>query len=193
MSQRAAVPSEIGVVLSPLHAVTRPEVMERVLEVYADAFCGPPWDEGPDDVAAYRVRVTEDAQRPDAALAIASEGARVVGFATGWMTSVPFPDGGRSYWAIAEALTAQVVDRRLAGAFEVDELAVSAHAQRRGIGTRLLEALIPADRSAWLVTSRRATAALGLYRSLGWDELTGTASDGSTVVVFATPVRPASS
>lgn len=37
MGTGATVTSETGVVGSPLHAVTRPEVMERVLEMYAEA------------------------------------------------------------------------------------------------------------------------------------------------------------
>lgn len=177
---------ELDITAMPLARVASPRLRDDVVAVYREAFFGPPWNETEDHVAAYVERLDGDAERSGAALAVARVDGSCVGFSTGWVTPTPFPDATSWHRAINEALGEEVVNSRLAGSFELDELAVVERMRRRGVGRRLLEALIPRGSAAWLVTSQRATAALGLYRSLGWDELRGEAADGSTVVVFAT-------
>ena len=178
--------NEVDIAARPLAGAARTDVRDELLAVYREAFFGPPWNETEEHVAAYAARLDGDAQRDGASLAVARMGGMCVGFATGWVTPSPFPDETSWHRAICEALGDGVVNGRLAGSFELDELAVVHRMRRRGVGRKLLDALITDGSAAWLVTSQRATAAIGLYRSLGWNELRGEAADGSTVVVFAT-------
>ncbi|MET0494908.1 MAG: GNAT family N-acetyltransferase, partial [Actinoplanes sp.] len=67
----------------------------------------------------------------------------------------------------------------LCGAFEVYELAVDPAYARLGLGTRLLEATLPAG-PAWLLTLAKADRARAFYQRLGW-RLRG---EGHGIVVY---------
>jgi GNAT superfamily N-acetyltransferase len=179
-------PSEVDVEVEvlALAEAARPDLLDEIAGVYAAAFGPPPWNEGAERMAAFRDRLVDDAaRRHDGRLAVArrADGA-IAGFATAWTTEAPFPTG-RAYTAVADALGASVVERRLTGCREIDELAVHPDAQGLGLGRQLIEAIAPAGTPSWLLTSSDASAALHLYRSLGWDELTPT---GAPIAVFAT-------
>lgn len=170
-------------------ALTGGSLLDEVVDVYRAAFVPPPWNETPDQVAAFRERMPGEAQRPTFRMAVArsSDGA-VLGFATTWTTPAPFPIG-RQYTRIAEAIDAETIRDRVVGCTEVDELAVRPDTSGAGIGRRLLDTVAPVPGPpAWLVTRRSAEAAIALYRSAGWTEITATTSAGAEVIVFATPV-----
>lgn len=166
-----------------------PVLTDEIVEVYRSAFSRPPWNETADQVSAYRERMRVDCMRPDARLLIARRpGGRVVGFATTWRTTDPFPATPSWYATVAEALGSEVVSTRMAGRMELDEIAVHSTHLGRGVGASMLAHIAPVDGPpVWLATSRHATAAIAMYQRAGWDELSALASDGSEVVVFATP------
>jgi ribosomal protein S18 acetylase RimI-like enzyme len=176
---------DVDVEAHELAVLREPRFLDDVLTLYRAAFCVEPWNDTEDDVAQWRRRtLADDADRPGARLVTARHDGELVGFATAWRTPSPFPTGGRSYDAIAQALGSEMVENRLAGTIEVDELAVAPRARRAGLAGTMLVAAVPPGAEGWLVTSTKATAAVGLYRSVGWDELRGTAEDGAAVVVF---------
>lgn len=74
------------------------------------------------------------------------------GFATAWPTVLPLP-GVRAYTRIAEHLGPHRVHERLAGAWEVDELAVSPRARRSGLGRRLLDRVTADAGRSWPTTA----------------------------------------
>jgi ribosomal protein S18 acetylase RimI-like enzyme len=76
-----------------------------------------------------------------------------------------------------------VVNERLCGAREVDELAVHADHRGGGIAARLLDASIGPGERAWLLTAPHADVALGFYRRLGWTELTAHVAAPDIVVL----------
>lgn len=172
-------------------AVQDATVVEQIVDVYRSAFTRPPWNESERHVAAYAARLNTDAARTDARIVLAYDASgAIVAFATAWTTTTPFPVDPPWYGTVARALGDEIVNARLASHAELDEIAVQTEYLGRGIGRRLLDAIAPLDgESTWLATSHDAEAAVALYRSAGWDEITATADDGREVVVFATPQR----
>jgi GNAT superfamily N-acetyltransferase len=156
------------------------DVADHLAEVYREVFAGEPWNEGTDDVAAFRRRLTEDVGEPDFRAVVAGDG-----FATAWRTRLPLPDS-RAYPRVVAHLGEERVRSLLDGALVVHELAVRPGAQGAGLGRRLLAALVGTDR-AWLLTSTRAASAVAFHRHLGWHELGPMSGVDSTLVVFVTP------
>lgn len=165
---------------------------EGVRAVYADAFGGPPWHEGPERADAYLERLAGDTHRPGFTAALALDGDTVLGWATAWTTPDPFP-AGRCHPQISAALGERRTGDWLSGAREVDELAVAAPARRTGLGGRLLAA-VTADRPdgrCWLLTSVAARQALAFYEREGWTQVTHPAPGGAGVAAFLGPRHPA--
>ena len=154
-----------------LRAITQDEVetvRTGILDVFAVAFDGPPYHEGPADTARFNESLTRHAGRTGFRCYVAEEGAggRIAGFAYGY-ASLP---GGWWYDIVAAALDPLVVDKWMCDAFEFVELAVHPDAQGQGIGGRLHDALL-ASLPYWtalLSTYQGETAARQLYRRRGW-------------------------
>ncbi|WP_058041165.1 hypothetical protein [Streptomyces roseifaciens] len=85
--------------------------------VYADAFGGPPWAEGPEHADAYARRLADDVRRPGFTAALALDGDTVLGWATAWTTPHPFP-ADRCYPRISAALGGRRTGDWLCGARE---------------------------------------------------------------------------
>ncbi|GLZ02077.1 GNAT family N-acetyltransferase [Actinoplanes sp. NBRC 103695] len=156
--------------------------VDHLAGVYAEAFGTEPWNEGPDDVAAFRRRLADDMAEPDFRAVIADDG-----FATAWRTTLPLPTT-RAYPRVVDHLGPDRVNDLLAGALVVDELAVRPSAQGTGLGVRLLTALIGEDH-AWLLTSARAPGAVAFYRRAGWQQVPPRPGVDSTLVLFVSPGR----
>ncbi|GLZ01579.1 GNAT family N-acetyltransferase [Actinoplanes sp. NBRC 103695] len=156
------------------------EVADQLAEVYAEVFGAEPWNEGPDDVAAFRKRLADDVREPDFRAVVAEDG-----FASAWRTTLPLPQT-RAYPRVVEHLGPERVSSLLDGALVVDELAVRPGAQGTGLGRRLLKELIGEDR-AWLLTSTRAPAAVAFYHRIGWQEVPPEPGVESTLVLFVSP------
>ncbi|MDX2923343.1 MULTISPECIES: GNAT family N-acetyltransferase [Streptomyces] len=165
---------------------------DALRSVYVDAFCAPPWNEDEEKAAEFAARIPRDARRPGFTAALAVAGRDVLGFASGWTTSPPFPID-RCYPQAAAGLGARRTEDWLCGAFEVDELAVRPGAQGCGLAGELLEAVTagaPEGRS-WLLTSVRAPRAMAFYHRQGWCQATHPSPDGKGIVVFLGPRHPA--
>ncbi|MFJ3904813.1 GNAT family N-acetyltransferase [Streptomyces sp. NPDC090025] len=166
--------------------------------VYADAFGGPPWNEGPDGADAYLERLADDVRRPGFSAAVALDGegdvgdVGVVGWATAWTTPDPFPTG-RSYPRVAAALGERATADWLTGALEVDELAVAGRGRGSGLGGRLLAAVTedsPGGR-CWLLTSAAADRTVAFYERAGWLIANRPVPEGTGLVVLLGPRHPA--
>ncbi|MEU1723123.1 GNAT family N-acetyltransferase [Nonomuraea sp. NPDC005692] len=153
----------------------------ELIDLYREVFTGPPWNEGEGEVAEFGVRFAADAARPGFRVVLAVEGARPCGFGTAWPTATPLPHT-RSYGKVLAALGPDGVSRILAGALQVDELAVAPRARGRGLAGRILDLLCGESRS-WLLTSVNAPDAIRLYERLGWRR----AGENDGIVVFLNP------
>ncbi|GAA2214267.1 GNAT family N-acetyltransferase [Nonomuraea monospora] len=156
-----------------------------LVEIYGEAFGGPPWHEDARAADAFAERLTADARRPGFTAVLASDEAGRAGFGTAWRTLSPFP-AGRAYDRVRAELGDEA-EGRLAGALEVDELAVRPHARGRGLAGGILDLLCAG--ACWLLTAPFALDAIKLYERLGWHRLT---RPGADIVVFSTIRRPAS-
>jgi GNAT superfamily N-acetyltransferase len=167
-----------------------------ILDVFAAAFDGPPYHEGPADTARFNESLTRHASRTGFRCYIAEEGAggRVAGFTYGY-ASLP---GGWWYDIVAAALDPVAVDKWMCDAFEFVELAVHPAAQGQGLGGRLHDALLAGVPywTALLSTYQGETAARQLYRRRGWVPLLEHFyyADGTVpmaILGLQLPVRPA--
>ncbi|GAB7036760.1 MULTISPECIES: GNAT family N-acetyltransferase [Catenuloplanes] len=163
-----------------VHGLEALAVVDDLIALYADVFTGPPWNEGPEDVADFRRRLHEDAARPGFRAVLTADG-----FATGWPTELPLPDV-QAYQEIVDHLGPERVVELLDGVFEVNELAVRASARRRGVGRRLLDEVVGDAPRAWLVTSRDAPDAVAFYRRAGWREIAPAPAYHGDLIVFRT-------
>lgn len=143
-------------------------LFEGAIAVYADAFALPPYrdlDRGR-EVSA-RIRETHRF-RTGFRFLIAEDNGVVCGMAYGYRGE----DGQWWHDAVARWLGPAASEAWLTDSYEVVELAVHPSAQRRGIGTALLEALLRGRRERTAVLSTRTDSeAHRLYHRLGFDYL----------------------
>ena len=164
--------------------------------VYAAAFGGPPWRETPLQCESFLVRLRGQVARPGFHCVVAAGGrdGTVRGFALGAI--VDRPDDQPLWTPSLDAVVGpELVDGCLRHRFELFELAVTPAWQRRGIGGRLLDAVLadlPYER-AWLMTRVDALAARSLYTARGWTDMAVVHFPGHSeprVIMAATlPVR----
>ncbi|WP_236238990.1 GNAT family N-acetyltransferase [Streptomyces sp. CC228A] len=182
----------MAVVVRAVSGEQLPVYAEGVRAVYADAFGGPPWGEGPERADAYLERLADDVHRPGFTAALALDGGTVLGWATAWTTPDPFP-ADRCHPGVSAALGGPWTAEWLCGAREVDELAVARHARGVGLGRLLLAAVTEdrADGRCWLLTSVAAHEALSFYEREGWTQVTHPAPGGAGHAAFLGPRHPA--
>lgn len=165
---------------------------DALREVYASAFCAPPWDEDEEKAVEFVGRLVHDVHRPGFTAALAFTNTGLAGFATAWTTRAPFPTD-RCHPQAAAGLGADRTLDWLVGAREIDELAVRPTFHGTGLAGDLLSAVTedaPGGRS-WLLTSTRSPRALAFYRRQGWAQATHPSPDGKGIVVFLGPHHPA--
>jgi hypothetical protein len=85
-------------------------VLEPITNVYRDVFTAPPWNESDELVDAFVQRLQHECLRPGFTAWTEHDKDEMVGFATGWPTQPPFPDG-RSYTAVANQFGRPWVNR----------------------------------------------------------------------------------
>jgi GNAT superfamily N-acetyltransferase len=170
-------------------------LIDDVVAAYAEVFSEPPWNEGEESIHQFRDRLTADTARPGFRAAVTPSEAPgtdgVGGFATAWLTADPLP-AARAYPQVTRQLGPDRVKDLLAGALEIDELAVRRHARPTGLGRFLLAELTadaPSGR-AWIFTARRATDTMATYRRLGWHEVKPLPGTQNGVAVFLNPSHP---
>ncbi|WP_405496191.1 GNAT family N-acetyltransferase [Streptomyces sp. NBC_00096] len=108
--------------------------------MYGEVFAGPPWHQGSDGADEFLARLAGGVLRPGFVAAVALEAGVVVGFATAWTTPARLPSG-RCYPQAGAVLGPERTAAWLCGGREVDELAVTAPARGRGVGSALLVAV----------------------------------------------------
>ncbi|MFE2142143.1 GNAT family N-acetyltransferase [Streptomyces sp. NPDC059456] len=167
------------------------DLVDELVDAYADVFSAPPWNEGEETIRQFAVRLQADSRRRGFRTALAQSAAGIDGFATGWITPAAFPTG-RGYAQVAAQLGPERVRELLTGALEIDELAVRPYARGHGTGRALLTEITAdaPDRRAWLLTSRLATDTVATYRRLGWHEVTALPGTRTGVIVFLSPDHP---
>ncbi|TDD42780.1 GNAT family N-acetyltransferase [Kribbella antibiotica] len=164
------------------------EIADEFTEAYVEVFTAPPFEHrGVEETrAAFRQRLEGDAHRDGFQAWIErSDDGRIAGFVTGWVTPVPFRTD-RSYGSVLKRLGAEQVDELLIGAFEIDELGVSAHARGTGLGRKLLATATAEHPRAWLLAWNQNFDTLAFYRRIGWTEpkVVGEETD---IIVFVSP------
>jgi ribosomal protein S18 acetylase RimI-like enzyme len=141
---------------------------DGIVEVFREAFAGPPYFEGPEEAGRFSDRLVAHAEYRGFRICLALDPGqrRVVGFAYG--CTVP-PD---SWWweSLAAYLSPNLVRGWLEDAFEIVQLAVLPAEQGRGIGSALHDGLLEgvAHRRAVLSTLAGDTPARRLYDRRGW-------------------------
>lgn len=167
------------------------DLAAELVDAYADVFSAPPWNEDEETIRQFATRLQADSRRPGFRTAFAQSRAGIDGFATGWTTRSSLP-ADRAYGQVAAQLGPDRVKGLLAGALEVDELAVRPYARGRGTGRTLLTEITAdaPDGRAWLLTSRLATDTVATYRRLGWHEVRARPGTETGVIVFLSPEHP---
>jgi len=141
---------------------------EQIISVYREAFAPPPYNENEADVRLFAHSLDRRRRRPGFRYiaALDRQRGRIVGFAFGYSCK------SGQWWRdmVAGALPPAAVNRWLANAFEVVELAVAPAFQGHGFGSRLHDALLAGlpHQTAVLSTIQSETVALKLYRRRGW-------------------------
>ena len=151
-----------------LDEVSALDVAVELGVVFAAAFGAPGYDEAEAERFAGEQLPTHGA-RDDFKLVVARSEDGIVGFAYGFT-------GRRGQWwsdRIAAAISPELAAEWIGGHFEVVELAVHPDAQRNGLGTALMDALMTglSHRRALLTTYADDGPAPRLYRRLGWQVL----------------------
>ncbi len=141
---------------------------EGIVEVFREAFAGPPYFEGPEEAARFSGRLVTHARHLGFRICLALDPGqrRVLGFAYGYTV---LPD---SWWweTLAAHLNPNLVPGWLEDAFEIVQLAVLPAEQGRGIGSALHDGLLEGIRHRRAVLSTLAgdTPARRLYDRRGW-------------------------
>ncbi|WP_327283601.1 MULTISPECIES: GNAT family N-acetyltransferase [unclassified Streptomyces] len=167
------------------------DLVDELVDAYADVFSAPPWNEDEETIRQFSVRLQADSRRRGFRTALAQSAAGIDGFATAWLTPATFPKD-RGYAQVSAQLGPQRVRELLTGALEIDELAVRPYARGHGTGRALLTEITAdaPDRRAWLLTSRLAIDTVATYRRLGWHEVTSLPGTQTGVIVFLSPDHP---
>jgi len=139
---------------------------QEIVQVYRQAFWGPPYNKAEDEVAEFRASLPHHVYRAGFTFLAALDGDRLAGFAYG---NTPRPGQG---WHdhVRDALPEAHYRAWLPGSFQLAEMAVAPDCQRQGIGRRLHDSLlagVPHERAV-LTTMTAETTAYHLYRSRGW-------------------------
>ncbi|NGO77255.1 N-acetyltransferase [Streptomyces sp. YC504] len=167
------------------------DLVEDLVDAYAEVFSAPPWNENEESIQRFHYRLCNEAERPGFRAVLAQSGQGIDGFAIAWLTPASLPDT-RTYAKVVAQLGPDRVRSLLVGALELDELAVRQRARPAGVGRSLLSEFVkdaPSGR-AWVPMSRRATSAVASYRRLGWHEVRPLPEADNDVVVFLAPGHP---
>lgn len=140
---------------------------DRLYTVYPQCFAAPPWNETPDEIAAYPDRLHRQTAYPGAHGFIAATGDQIAGAVYGWPAPPHLPDDNQFDLAVRDAVTPQVAKLLIAPAVIVAELMIAPAYRRRGLARTLLNRYITGYPRAWLATHPQADA-VTLYETQGW-------------------------
>lgn len=143
-------------------------LLDELVTLYRDAFGGPPYCKGEEEVAEFAQSFPRHVEAEGFRIVAAwrNETGPVVGFAYGYANS------SDQWWykEVAKAVPEWVVKEWLRGSFRLVEMAVAPEAQRRGIGGLLHDQLLGEVpyRKAVLSTMAAETPAYRMYQERGW-------------------------
>lgn len=160
----------MDVQMIPFGSAELPALLEGILQVYLDAFQGPPYNQDHGGMLAFEAVIQRHVQREGfCGFWAAGPAAEVLGFGYGYT-------GGPGQWwyeIVTAGMQPALVSEWFSDYFEFVELAVAPQHQGRGIGGRLHDALLActARPLALLTTADSDTPALRLYKNRGWRTL----------------------
>ncbi|MGL4174465.1 MAG: GNAT family N-acetyltransferase [Dermatophilaceae bacterium] len=173
-----------GLELIDLHAADVEHWLPQLHELYAAVYTAPGSVKPAEVLAAFPGRLRDHAHRGGFRCSVAMSGTELVGACYAFSVGDALPDEP-FYAALTAALGPDGISRHLLDACELPDVLVRPSAQRRGLGTRLLDHRLRDERRAWLLTAPDGPG-IPLYRRLGWVECaTYVAPDGRPRVVFS--------
>ncbi|GIE81737.1 N-acetyltransferase [Actinoplanes philippinensis] len=143
------------------------EQVNRLHTVYRQCFAAPPWNETPEDIAAYPRQLDRQTSYPGAHGFIAEHDGQIAGAVYGWPAPPRLPENNEYDLAVRDAAGPDVADLLVAPAVIVAELMVAPAHRRRGLGRTLLARYVAGHPRAWLATHPQAPA-VALYETEGW-------------------------
>ncbi len=140
---------------------------DELLALYGDVYAGPPYFDGPADVAEFAAEWPVWRAEPGFRLVLARAAGELVGFGVGWS----LPEGG---WGSAE---------RVSG-FGVAELGVRGGWRGRGIASRVHAALVAGQARVLLWVRADASTARAVYARWGYRRVGEVDRDGLSYLVL---------
>ena len=152
--------------LTHLVAADIADRLDGFVDLYQQVYAEPPYEETPDDAAAFGRRLTEEAQRPGFTLVAAIEDDGVIGFAHGYTFG---PD---QWWKAADTTPSEV---QSLPKFAIMELVVRKDHRGQGIASALMRALL-IDRTEPYATlcTNPAAPARAIYQAWSWQQVAQT-------------------
>ncbi|WP_329109740.1 GNAT family N-acetyltransferase [Micromonospora sp. NBC_01699] len=133
----------------------------RLVDLYAVVYAEAPYEEGPEEVEGFRVKLPEDMFRPGFELVIATDDDALLGFAYGWT----MPAG--TWWSKADREPPPVL--KAADKLAIMEWIVQPDRRGQGIGAQLIRWLIDGRSEPWAtLASDSRSAARAIYERAGW-------------------------
>ena len=137
------------------------QFLDELVDLYAEVFAEPPYNEGPDHVRRFRGWLTGEFDTPGFTLIRATVGDTLIGMAYGYQ----MPAG--EWWR--DAIEDPPDGVRKALKFAVMEWAVRGEYRGRGVGRRLMFDLLHGRAEQYATLNvNPAAPARNIYRRLGW-------------------------
>ncbi|MEU4160468.1 GNAT family N-acetyltransferase [Actinoplanes sp. NPDC026670] len=144
------------------------ELADRLHTVYRQCFAAPPWNETPDEIAAYPRQLARQTGHPGAHGFVAEdEHGEIAGAVYGWPAPPRLPENNEYDLAVRDAVGPDAAGLLVEPAVLVAELMVAPAHRRRGLGRMLLARYTAGHPRAWLATHPQAEA-VALYEAEGW-------------------------
>jgi ribosomal protein S18 acetylase RimI-like enzyme len=142
------------------------KITVQIVDLYAEVFAEPPYNEGADDVDAFAELLDIEIPQPAFRLVTGHIGEELIGFGYGYALRAQT----RWWEGITPTPAPEFTAERDGRTFAIKELAVRARWRRRSAGRRLHDALIAnrTEERATLACRPDATAAVAAYTSWGW-------------------------
>lgn len=140
---------------------------DEVVQLYGEVYAEPPYNEGPEQQAAYMDRFRSESASPGFELVVAEDAGKIIGFVYGLTLA------NDQWWP--EALTPEPAFTQGQPKYMVCEFAVKSEHRGRGIGGDLLSSLLSVRTEPWAtLCSNPAAPARQIYQRWGWEKV-GTA------------------
>lgn len=144
--------------------------------LYTAVYTGPPYNEGPEQIARFREKLPVEASFPGFALVTAHTEGPLIGAAYGWT----MPAG--TWWSRADQEPSS--ELRKVDKFAVMEWIVHPGYQSHGVGRKLMHSLLADRAERWAtLASNPESAARRMYERAGWQQV------GTSSLPWGTPME----